>query len=386
MSTTSSMGSDPSASTAPTSTQADFTAADFARELPSPKIGAPLPPAPDNCRLSAPNLMSWLKFVEYTLRGRLLQKHLTCQPLPVTDPHFPAWSAEQYFVHSWLLTHTLSREVYDKFLHLTTPREIWEHARRYCGHDADDWKIFTLAERASVLRHGTMSIMDYSLAHQALWREVDYYMPVGDPNCVDRRHALKLRYMSFLDKLNPEYADVRRRALHSQTPLPDFDGLVKELTEVESSLRRQRPLLDLPAESPGESAALLSRPTEQPPLLPKPSSGSRAPVVCSYCGKPNHLEARCIKKFLDSTRDPEVAPSSSSAPASSSRRSRKARAHLAQAPAPSPSSSSHPAMTNDQLTAELARLSSQLAALQTGSSSQPTVAHFSDFGGEDFAN
>ncbi|XP_078442922.1 uncharacterized protein LOC144712498 [Wolffia australiana] len=341
-----------------------FTVADFGRDLPSPKIGLPLPPAPDCCRLSAPQLLAWIKFVESTLKGRLLHNHLICPSLPSTDPHYVAFDAEQNFVHSWLLNHTLSPSVYDKYLHLTTPKEIRDHAHKYCGHDADHWRIFSLVERAGALRQGTMSIMDYSLAHTALWWEVDYYMPVGDPNGVDRRHTLCLRFLPFLNRLNPEYAEVRRRTLRTKGTLPDFDAVVKELIETESSLRRDRFEVETSADStallsrPGDSSGLLSRPPEQPKsLAPDPASDPRDKLVCTYCGKRRHTAKRCRKKQLDLQA------------------AKDAKAHVAAAPASFPPPPGSSVVTMEQLQTYLAHLTAQLTALQT----QP-MASFRTFG------
>ena len=201
---------------------------------PSHKVTHPLSPALDPARLSGPNFLKWKRFVETTLRARQLFKHCTAPPLPVTHAHYAAWDAEEQFILGWLVTHTLTPEFHDHFPHQKTVKCFWDQAQAFCGLEDDNWQLFSCISRALALRQGTLTISDYFITYQAHWDEVDYYMPTDDPTCLSYRNFLKMRLLTFLNGLNREYAEIRKRALRCKEGLPTFASLVKELKEEES--------------------------------------------------------------------------------------------------------------------------------------------------------
>ncbi|XP_078440208.1 uncharacterized protein LOC144710340 [Wolffia australiana] len=160
------------------------------------------------------------------------------------------------------------------------------------------------------------------------------------------------------------------RCVAAPCTLPEFDAVVKDLIELESSLRRDPPDMANPA----DSTALVSRSGDSPGLLPRPPVPShsappdsvadpRDKLVCTYCGKRRHTAKRCRKKQFDLQA------------------AKDAKAHVAAVPAPALSSTGSATVTMEQLQADLARLSAQMTALQT----QP-MASFGTFGAEDYTD
>ena len=134
----------------------------------------------------------------------------------------------------WLVTHTLTLEFHNRFPLQKTVKFFWDQAQAFCGLEDDNWQLFSCISRALALRQGTLTISDYSITYQAYWDEVDYYMPTDDPTCLSYRNFLKMRLLTFLNGLNWEYAEIRKRALRCKEGLPTFVSLVKELKEKES--------------------------------------------------------------------------------------------------------------------------------------------------------
>ena len=315
-----------------------FTDADFAKEPLSHKVTHPLPPPSDAVRLRGPNLLKWHRFVESTLRARQLFKHCTAPPLPGTHPNFAAWEAEEHFILNWFVTQTLAPDFIDRFPYQKTVKGFWDQASTFCSQDGDNWHLFELVARAQSLRQGTLTIMEYALAHKSLWDEVDYYLPVDDPLCHAFQHILRIRLLGFLNGLNKEYADIRRRALRNKGGLPTIDSLVKELQEEESSLRvHGTPAVD----ASHESTALLATPSPPSSASAQPSSA----MICSYCGRSGHLRKRCRKRQHDNQQK---------------KNGQEAKAMVAQSAPPPPSTSSS---LVEQLQADLARLTAQVTAM-----------------------
>ena len=220
--------------TSPVHVMSDFTDADFLDKPLSYKVTHPLPPVPESMRLNGLNFLKWQRFVETTLRSRQLFKHCTGLPLTVTHPHYAAWDVEEQFILGWFMTHSLTPEFHDRFPHQKTVKGFWDQAHHFCGRGGDYWILFSLISRAHALRQGSLSISEYALAHQNLWDEVDHYLPTDDPKCRSYQNTLLSRLLGFLNGLNREYDDIRRRALRCKDGFPKLADLVKKLQEEES--------------------------------------------------------------------------------------------------------------------------------------------------------
>ena len=189
-----------------------------------------------------------------------------------------------------------------------------------------------------------MSIADYSMAHRELWDDIDYYAPGEQTEKADRRFTLRIRLLAYLNGLNLVYVDIRRRALHCQEGLPNFNALVQEMTEEEShsKLHPSLPVLS------SESSALLAHPLS----ANAPSSKPKPKLICSYCGKLGHIKEKCYRRNRDLrlARDaPEITDKTLVAESSSTS-------------TPGPSS-----VSMEQLQADLARLTSLVSSLQSPS-------------------
>ena len=190
-------------------------------------------------------------------------------------------------------------------------------------------------------------------------------MPTDDPTCLSYRNFLMMRLLTFLNGLNREYAEIRKRALRCKEGLPTFASLVKELKEEEShSLLHGASVTDIAQDSSAlltqaASAGLLGQPptsSSKAPTAPvTPKASGSADLVCSYCHRTGHTHDRCFKLHPELLRKKKGQP----------------RALLTQSDPPAPAASP-PAVTLEQLQADLIRLSSQMSALQPSSSAAPT--------------
>ena len=346
----------PSNTAVPPATAATFNASDFLEKPLSHKVAHPLPTVPDSVRLTGLNYLKWSRFVETTLRARQLFKHCTAPVLPETHVHYAAWDAEEQFILGWFVTHSLTPEFHDRFPHQKTVKEFWDQAQAYCGRAGDYWQLFDLIARATALRQGTLSISEYALAHKTLWDEVDYYLPMDDLTCLSYRNTLLTRFLGFLNGLNREYDDVRRRALRCMASLPKMTDIVKELKEEESHFL----LHGVPSTASARESSALLTPSSTKSILGQTPNASRAAssseVVCSHCGRVGHTRDRCYKLH------PELLQ----------KKKAQSKALLTQSEsAPSTSSTSAPstsAVTLEQLQSDLARLRAQMTAMQASSS------------------
>ena len=185
--------------------------------------------------------------------------------------------------------------------------------------------------------------MEYALAHKSVWDEVDYYLPPDDTLCKAFQNTLRLRLLGFVNGLNKEYDDIRRRALHRKDGLPMIDMLVKELQEEESHFH----LHGVPSlEASRDSMALLTR----PPPPASPTESTPTDMVCSYCSRPGHLRNQCRKRWFDNKK-----------------KVKKEATTMVALSAQSTSTARSSAVTVEQLQADLARLSAQMTAVQAPS-------------------
>ncbi|XP_078447640.1 uncharacterized protein LOC144716405 [Wolffia australiana] len=215
--------------------------------------------------------------------------HCTAPALSTSHPHYVAWDAEEHFILNWLRLHTLTPEFADTFPHQATVKGFWDQANLFCGKDGDNWRLLDLVDQAYSLRQGSMSIMEYALAHKRIWDEVDHYLP-PDTSSLMYQHTLRLRLLGFIRGLNREYEHIRCAAMYRTKGLPTIFELVKELQEEESHiLKFGRQAF----EDPRDSTALLSRASSTPA-----STQEGAAPVCSYCSKIGHVESRCRKKYF----------------------------------------------------------------------------------------
>ena len=238
---------------------------------------------------------------------------------------------------------TLHLDIYSKFRNRFTVKDFWDQAKAFGGSDRDNWCLFDIVDRLGRLIQGPMSIADYSMAHQELWDDIDYYAHGEQTENADRRVTLRIRLLAYLSGLNPAYANIRRQALHCQEGLPYFNALVQELTEEESHSKLHPSL-------PALSSALLSRPSS----VNAPSSKPKLKLIFSYCGKLEHIKEKCYRHNRDLRLARDASETTDKASSTSM---------------PGPSS-----VSMEQLQADLARLTSLVSSLQSTS-----MASFGNF-------
>ena len=82
------------------------------------------------------------------------------------------------------------------------------------------------------MRQGEDSIMVYACHLKAIWREIDHFWPVANPQSVERGYALKQRLFTFLMGLNPMYEGVLVPILNREK-IPDLENAIGMIADEE---------------------------------------------------------------------------------------------------------------------------------------------------------
>ncbi|XP_078434956.1 uncharacterized protein LOC144705959 [Wolffia australiana] len=276
-----------------------------------------LPRMPPDGMFTGFNLLQWRQYVQITLKGRLM-RHLLEDGPPRTDPKYYDWLDVEGIVHRWLLD-SISPSVKGEFLSLESAKAVWEAALESHSKKHNIATLYELVHRASNLRQGDRTIMEYSTELISLWNEIDHYMP-PDPHSVDRKYTLQLRVFQFLMGLNPEYESLRAQLIHREKELTFKDALRSARIEESRFQQVQTPVTALVAQSSPARPSTTTPPGSLPrgPTTRSEESPKGDPsLFCNYCKKRGHSKETCYKlqrKRVQQSNLATVAPSVSQVP------------------------------------------------------------------------
>ncbi|XP_073049302.1 uncharacterized protein [Primulina eburnea] len=208
------------------------------------------------------------------------------------DLLYAAWIRCNSMVISWILN-SVSREIADSLLYMSTAYEIWNDLRdRF--HQSNAPRVFQIKKLLTGLHQGSMDISSYYTRMRTLWDELKDFQPISVCHCGSIKEWLDYHnqecVMQFLMGLNESYAQIRAQILMME-PLPVISKTFSLVVQEE----RQRSIhhdasVNLPDQFNTPNVAAV----RGAPII-KGTKFDRPVSVCSHCHFPNHTVDKCYK-------------------------------------------------------------------------------------------
>ncbi|KAL5756173.1 hypothetical protein ACOSQ2_020919 [Xanthoceras sorbifolium] len=238
-------------------------------------------------RLNGKNYLNWSQVVQTFLKGKGKLKHLTGTGPPKEDPRFDAWDEEDSMIMTWLWN-SMTPDVNDTCMFLTTAKEIWEFVQQTYSKVKDAAQVYEIRTKAMSTKQGNGSVTDYANAVQSLWQELDHYRCVRISNPADAVVVRKLI-------LNMEYDQVQIQIL-GRDEVPSLNTVIPMVRAEES---RRSVMVQSLHEKGSALASTGGRGLQQLKAAAsdnnRSSSTNNSNLWCNYCKKPRHTKDRCWK-------------------------------------------------------------------------------------------
>ncbi|XP_072969989.1 uncharacterized protein [Typha angustifolia] len=279
--------------------------------------------------------ITWASSIETVLRGRCLLGHIDgistgCAPprtiiqttivtstesdtpkavqSEVPSSEYGEWELRDMEVCTYLILQ-VDRSFRPQLQTLSSAQAIWAHlSRRFVQSSL--MRRFQLRRDAQEVRQGQLSIQDFYARMTDIWRELTSMEPTfshPSDSMSAQRHRDEDHLMDFLNALCPEFGDLTRHLLHRST-LPSLDSAIAELQAEELRQRLTPPSIAIESVLGVAPAPILVTPdistAARVTHVPGRDHHSSRPM-CTHCGRPGHLAARCYRLH------PELVPRSS---------------------------------------------------------------------------
>ena len=285
-----------------------------------------------------------------------------------SDPKYDRWREEEGTIQYWFLEN-MADSYSDRFLYLPTVKDIWEKAKQSHSKEHDESQIYRLVQKSILLVQGGRSVLEYASELECIWREIDHYRPVINPDTEERKYTLKDRLYKFLMGLNFEYETLVNQIL-AREKVPIFEETLKLVVRKESTRLLRHDIKTNPdstvflAKQMKEPQGASKEPKEQKQKYIKgdPNTDPKAHLLCTHCGKWRHTVENC----WDLHGKPKTYGKSHMAKTNSSGDSEGSANYLSKVPV----------QPVDQNQIVISRLQEELAALKTAFG-QSAFAHAS---------
>ena len=128
----------------------------------------------------------------------------------------------------------MSQKISDTYLFLPTIKALWEMAHQAHSKEHDESQIYQLVQKSIVLMQGGRLVTEYAGELECMWREIDHYRPVMNPDSEERQYTLKDRLYKYLMGLNSEYETLVSQIL-TREKVPNFKEALKLVVWEEST-------------------------------------------------------------------------------------------------------------------------------------------------------
>ncbi|TXG53747.1 hypothetical protein EZV62_019003 [Acer yangbiense] len=187
-------------------------------------------------RLNGKNYLKWSQVVQTFLKGKGKLSHLLGTGPTKGDPKFEAWDEADSMVMSWLWN-SMTPEISDTCMFLSTARDIWESIRQTYFRVKDAAQVYEIKTKTTSTKQGNSYVTEYANALQNLWQELDHYRCIA-MKCSDDAATLKQvieqdRGYDFLAGLNVEFDQVRIQIL-GKDMLPSLNAVISMVRAEES--------------------------------------------------------------------------------------------------------------------------------------------------------
>jgi len=246
-------------------------------------------------RLNGKNYLKWSQVVQTFLKGKGKISHLLGTGPVKEDPKFEAWDEEDSLIMSWLWN-SMTPEISDTCMFLSTAKEIWEAVRQTYSKVQDAAQVYEVKLRAAATKQGTSTVTEYANILQSLWQQLDHYRCIKMKCKKDAAMLKKVteqdRVYDFLAGLNVEFDPVRVQILSKEEVL--------SLNTVISIVRAEESRRNVMIQSvPVDGSAMV---TNTGKILKQEQPGNESGKLdgvkisnlwCTYCKKPRHTKDRC---------------------------------------------------------------------------------------------
>ena len=170
-------------------------------------------------------------------------------------------------------------------------KDIWEKAKQSHSKEHDESQIYRLVQMSILLVQGDCSVLEYASELECIWREIDHYQPVINPDTEERMYTLKDRQYKFLMGLNSEYETPVNQIL-AREKVPIFEETLKLVVREESTCLLRHDIKTNP-----DSVVSLVKQMKEPQGASKepkelkqkyikgdPTTDPKAHLLCTHCG------------------------------------------------------------------------------------------------------
>ncbi|PKU82965.1 hypothetical protein MA16_Dca021360 [Dendrobium catenatum] len=125
-------------------------------------------------------------------------------------------------IMSWLWN-SMTPEISDTFMFLSTAKDIWDAARQTFSKARDAAQIFEIKIKVGSTKQGSKTVTEYATILKNLWQKLDHYRCI-ETRCPEdvaiiKNFIKKYRVYDFLAGLNAEFDQVRVQILgKEETP------------------------------------------------------------------------------------------------------------------------------------------------------------------------
>ncbi|KAI0498121.1 hypothetical protein KFK09_021362 [Dendrobium nobile] len=244
-------------------------------------------------RLNGRNYLKWSQFVRTYLKGKEKVHHLIGGGPKERDPKFEVWDEADSMIMSWLWN-SMTPEISDTFMFISTAKNIWDAARQTYSKARDAAQIFEVKVKVGSTKQGSKTVTEYATILQNLWQELDHYRCI-ETRCPEDAAILKNfiekdRVYDFLAGLNAEFDQVRVQILGKEET-PSLNESISLICTEES---RRGVMLEPKVI---ESSAMVMNKESSWKEKGKDSSKfkDKDSLWCNYCKKSRHTKETCWK-------------------------------------------------------------------------------------------
>ncbi|XP_022731494.1 uncharacterized protein LOC111286004 [Durio zibethinus] len=131
-------------------------------------------------------------------------------------------------VMSWLWN-SMTPDISDTYMFLSTAKDIWESIRQTYSKVKDAAQVYEVKIKTAALKQGNKSVTEYAILLKNLWQEMDHYrcieMKCSEDATTLKKFIEKDRVYDFLAGLNVEFDQVRVQILGKQD-LPSLNEVI----------------------------------------------------------------------------------------------------------------------------------------------------------------
>ena len=140
---------------------------------------------------------------------------------------------------AWLWN-SMTSEISDTVMFLTTAKDIWETIQQTYSKAWDAAQVYEVKVKTTITKQGSKTVIEYTNLLQNLWHELDHYQCIETKNyeaaMIIKNFIEKDKVYDFLAGLNVEFDQVRVQILGKEE-LPALNKVIS-LIRAEESRRR----------------------------------------------------------------------------------------------------------------------------------------------------